>query len=420
MSAVTDYRATSFFHPSCVPSLSSRSEMKDDEESDKRAYDHGRASQVRVVSFDLDNTVWKTGPTIQAANDALASYLEMQGIVQPERVEVVMGQLFRQSKSTYAPFGGEDANAPILLTELRKDAVRFVLETNNGFSEEDAKEFSNLAFNVWTTARHEVLPQHLASNVLKCLQQIRGIQSFTGQPVLIGAITDGNSDPRNVPEIGEFFDFVVNSESVRVAKPDRRVYMKAIKEAASHPYLSDIFDKVDIENDDILEDIVGPWWVHVGDDFLKDIVAAKDLGMRSIWAKELIPEPFEPKPPQTPKKSVEEFVKEMSDRLADNSVIEMAVGADDYLAGSLRDEFADTTVFSFEHIGDTVIAWHQEAGVSPYHTDDELPRKDISNPTTSKSENSPGPFQTSKFCMSCGGKLPANAKFCSSCGEKQP
>ena len=55
--------------------------MKDDDESAKQAYDHGAgSSEVRVVSFDLDNTVWKTGPTIQAANDVLASFLEKQGI----------------------------------------------------------------------------------------------------------------------------------------------------------------------------------------------------------------------------------------------------------------------------------------------------------------------------------------------------
>jgi FMN phosphatase YigB (HAD superfamily) len=394
--------------------------MKDDDESAKQAYDHGAgSSEVRVVSFDLDNTVWKTGPTIQAANDVLASFLEKQGIEQPERVETVMGRLFRQSKSTYAPLGGDDPKAPILLTQLRKDAVRFVLENSNGFSESRAKKFSDLAFEVWTNARHEVLPQHLASNVLECLQQIRQIRTSMGQPILIGAITDGNSDPRRVPVIGEFFDFVVNSESVRVGKPDRRVYMKAIKEASSHPFLSDIFDNVDMEDVDVLEGIVGPWWVHVGDDFLKDIVAAKDLGMRSIWAKELIPELREPDQPQLPTKSVEEFVKEMSDKLADNSVIEMTVGADDYLARSLRDEFADSTVFTFADIGATVITWHQQADVNLKHDADDLSVKNASSSSNPNSSASPPPVGNTKFCMSCGGKLPATAKFCSSCGEKQ-
>jgi FMN phosphatase YigB (HAD superfamily) len=33
---------------------------------------------------------------------------------------------------------------------------------------------------------------------------------------------------------------------------------------------------------------VGPWWVHIGDDFFKDIVAAKESQMRTVWARELI------------------------------------------------------------------------------------------------------------------------------------
>jgi phosphoglycolate phosphatase-like HAD superfamily hydrolase len=185
-----------------------RSEMEETDDSSKMT---DCASQVRVVSFDLDNTLWKTGPTIQAANDVLAAYLEKEGIVQPERVEKVMGQLFTVSKSTYAPHGGESAKAPILLTQLRKDALRFVLEEHNGFSEADAADFANRAFEVWTSARHAALPEHFASDVVLCLEQIRGIKSSSGQPVLIGAITDGNSDPRTVAEIGRFFDFVVNS-----------------------------------------------------------------------------------------------------------------------------------------------------------------------------------------------------------------
>lgn len=375
------------------------------------------ASQVRVVSFDLDNTIWKTGPTIQAANDVLAAYLEREGIVQPIRVEKVMGQLFTVSKSTYAPHGGDNPKAPILLTQLRKDALRFVLEEHNGFSEADAAEFANRAFEVWTSARHAALPEHFASNVIPCLEQIRGIKSSSGQPVLIGAITDGNSDPRTVPEIGRFFDFVVNSESVGVGKPDRRVYMKAIQEVATHPFLSDLFDGINNDEEDLLEDIVGSWWVHVGDDFLKDIVAAKDLGMRSIWAKELIQDQSELEAPKSPKKSVEQFVKEISDKMAEKSVVQMAVGADDYLAGSLRDEFADATVISFTHVAETIVDWHQQAQATHNPVAFDLPAMSLAS---SSDQQGPPTAESSKFCISCGGKLPINARYCSSCGKKQP
>jgi putative hydrolase of the HAD superfamily len=383
-----------------------------------------RASHVRVITFDLDNTIWRTGPTIQAANDALAEYLDAQGIVQPDRVEKIMGQLFKQSKAKYAPMSGDDPKAPVLLTELRKDAIRFLLEHCNGFSPVDAIDFADQAFDLWTKARHEALPDHFASNVVESLANIKKIRADNGQPVLIGAITDGNSDPKTVPELCDFFDFVVNAENVGVAKPDKRVYTAAIKVAARHPYLQDIFINVDLENEDLLQDIVGPWWIHVGDDFMKDIVAAKDLGMRTIWAQELVQEKLVTIKPQaqSSSKSVEDFVKEISEKLAEEKVVKMCVGTEDYLAGSLQEDFADVSVASFEQIAETLIEWHRVSSLM-IASETEVITDGSEHDGLSLNRGLPidesHPPQGRKFCLSCGLKLPPTAKFCSSCGEKQ-
>lgn len=377
-----------------------------------------RPSEVRVVSFDLDNTLWKTGPTIQGANDALAEYLDEQQIVQTERVEKVMGNLFQVAKSTYSPLSGDDPKSPVMLTQLRKDAIRFILEENNGYSEQEATEFAEKSFQVWTNARHDALPKNFATSVISCLEEIRQIQSTSGQPVLIGAITDGNSDPRTVPMLSEFFDFVVNAEGVGVAKPDRRVYMAAIKEVAQHPYVADIFEGVDLENEDLVEDLVGPWWIHIGDDFLKDIVAAKDMGMRTIWAQELVKKP-EVEPTKKPSKSTEEFVKEISAKLADKNVVEMSVGSDDYLVGSIHDEFTDAIVPLFDRVGKTLVAWQEEAAMTSRDAEGDPVKATFSPPATTPQTGSAEEGEN-KFCMSCGTKLPPSATFCSSCGAKQP
>ena len=148
--------------------------------------------------------------------------------------------------------------------------------------------------------------------------------------------------------------------------------------------------------------------------------------MRSIWAKELVQDQTESEAPKAPTKSVEEFVQEISAKLADNSVVEMAVGSDDYLAGSLRDEFADATVFSFEHVGETIVAWHEQAASTlkavstAKAVEDGTVAVDLANSSNKLVENPPTSVGDSKFCMSCGAKLPVDAKFCASCGEKQP
>jgi hypothetical protein len=102
---------------------------------------------VRVITFDLDNTLWKTSATIAAANDALAEFLDAHSIVQPKRIEKIMGELFRASKETYCPIEPESAKAPVLLTQLRKDAVVQILIHDNGYSKQEAEAFAHQAFD---------------------------------------------------------------------------------------------------------------------------------------------------------------------------------------------------------------------------------------------------------------------------------
>ena len=65
------------------------------------------------------------------------------------------------------------------------------------------------AFAVWTKARHDAIPTHYATSVVSCLERIGTLQTSSGRPILIGAVTDGNSDPRNIPELRDLFDFCV-------------------------------------------------------------------------------------------------------------------------------------------------------------------------------------------------------------------
>jgi hypothetical protein len=68
-------------------------------------------SGIRVVSFDLDDTIWRTSPTISDANDALASHLREAFGIDPggERCEARMGTLFEQFPDRYA--GGDLSRA---------------------------------------------------------------------------------------------------------------------------------------------------------------------------------------------------------------------------------------------------------------------------------------------------------------------
>ena len=224
---------------------------------------------IRVISFDLDNCLWKTDACIDGANNALSKYLKENGnIQQPERVEHIMKRLFQTSPiTTYCPLaksvpasssppnsssddgstttttngdtGASSSNSssssssssrtsPVLLTKLRIDAIQELLVKYNDYTIEDARIYAQKAFEYWTMERHNNIPQNLATHVVETLLALKSSISVPSSPsssrqrqgehpVIIGAITDGNSDPRRVQELKDYFDFVVNAEEGKMA-----------------------------------------------------------------------------------------------------------------------------------------------------------------------------------------------------------
>ncbi len=384
-------------------------------------------SEVRVVSFDLDNTLWNTSATIDAANDALASFLDSRKIVQPIRVEKVMGELFQKNMSRYCPLD-EKAKAPVYLTLLRKDAIRNILEEANGYSAEEATTVSEEAFELWVQARHDAILNNMAVSAVNCLKEISSMQRKDGHRIIIGAITDGNSDPKRVQALAPFFDFCINAESVGVGKPDKRVYLEAIRQVASMPSMQDIFgNSPSTLPADSLEEKMGHFWVHVGDDFTKDVVAGKGLNMRTVWCRELILDSLKQQtvvhreiPPEL---SVEDLVKQVSEM----KVVKMEIGAGDYLSEMLQNEFADSVIDSFVDLSSLLKKWHTSetplaSSLLPAEDAQQvsaLHMEKANSRTVAREATEPANRDETKFCIFCGTKLPSVAKFCSGCGQAQ-
>ena len=411
------------------------------------------SSPVRVISFDLDNTLWKTGATIENANDALAAFLEQNQIVQNKRAEVIMGDLFRDNKARYCPVDTETAKGPVMLTLLRKDAIQQVAQVDNGYNPEAAAQLAEGAFQAWVTARHQAIPAFLADQVVETLQALATMRATSVQhPVKIGAITDGNSNPWLVDCLAGYFDFIVNAEQVGVGKPDKRIYLEAARQVLSEPRFADLLPMDDEmvsegqqhqENspqtinqndpstwsDEFVEDLLGPYWIHIGDDFTKDIVAAKSLNMRTIWVKELVKgkiqkmEQSDMSNKQGSGKTVEDLVKEVSEA----KVIQMEVGAEDYLAQALESEFADAVIDRFADLKDVLFGWNYEALTAEKQRDDFLSYMYAAEEPAAvsySSETTQGYEEVSnsndfKFCVYCGAKLIKEARFCSACGKPQ-
>ena len=484
------YSSSSSSQPSNVQFQSYQETLSDDQPIEPTA------SDIRVITFDLDNTLWKTGPTISYANQVLNDHVHSMGVT--GLVEVEMGRIFEANKQLYAGgnFVEDDDNPkteeelaqevmnvgetkedhvhiragkkkvqPVYLTMLRKDAIRSLLQST--VSDADTLERDvDEAFQLWMDARTQSITENYADNVLSTLSTIQSsiVPSPKFGKLYIGAITDGNSNPLSVPSIGEFFDFVVRAEDVGVSKPDGRVYKAAVAELmvtmmknghnvenvflgesnednlgyGSAAYMKPTATSwVDVgeETVDAFAEAVGPWWVHVGDDFFKDIVASKEFRMRSVWVRELIAKKRDSN--DTKKQDVQErekrTVQDLEKEIAKgNGVLTMTIGESEFLANSLHEEFSDAILERFDELGDLLIGWHEnglrkkQSGVdstSAAETNEQhrLGAKVVTNEASAP--DTIGPTQTPekhRFCVFCGEQLPAVAKFCSGCGEKQP
>ncbi len=417
------------------------------------------AYKIRVVSFDLDNTLWNTSATIDAANDALAQHIQVQLLrsfhitTQHDiRVEKVMGTLFTADRVKYAPVEGERAKSPVLLTKLRKDAIHqvvndYLLQQQQQSTNQTTTDISTIvhafvdhAFHVWTKARHDAISQQLASSTMDVMECIRSLRAPTNNPdakILIGAITDGNSNPKLVPQLANVFDFYMNAETVGIGKPNKRIYLEAAKNVfQTYPTLfHDMMAKITMINDEIsddqIEELIGPWWIHIGDDFIKDIVASNSLKMRNIWTRELCSTKKVDVPPGEQQRQAQEqpsqrSVDDLMQVVNEKKVVEMSIGADTYLADTVSGEFATAVVDELRHVANILRKWQDEAFVSSTSVQRRM-EEDDRHMTASQSETkSPRTNEEAqntatdvKFCMACGTKLPAVAKFCSTCGAAQ-
>lgn len=294
-------------------------------------------------------------------------------------------------------------------------------------------------------ARYAAIPSHYSSNVLDVLKAVSELNNDNGgSPILVGAITDGNSDPRNVPALKPYFDFCINAEQVGVSKPDKRVYLQAaLQYVFTNTALQDMGLPSSLTTEEQIEDVIGPWWIHIGDDFSKDIVAAKNLNMRTIWARELILDNIRNK--QATKQSQKEDIKsqytdnssaatavkkeippekelaEFQEKINSKTVVRMAVGADDYLTSSIEKEFADAIIDNFSDLPQVLQKWHgisQQQPASPEPAAAPL-AEPIKAETTAPNLKGDVLSKT-KFCVFCGAKIPMVAKFCSACSKEQP
>jgi HAD superfamily hydrolase (TIGR01549 family) len=196
-------------------------------------------SVTRVISLDLDDTLWPVGPVIAAAEATLLEWLTQR---YPRAVRGHSVDTMRALRARIAAQFPEQSHD---LTFLRRRALGMQL-TAAGYAEASSEE----AFEVFLAARNKV---EFFDDVRPALERLRSRYRLY-------ALSNGNADLDRCG-IGELFDGHVTAITAGAAKPDARIFAA-------------LRDMADVPADEIL---------HVGDDPITDVVGARQAGMQSVW-----------------------------------------------------------------------------------------------------------------------------------------
>ena len=199
--------------------------------------------KIKLITFDLDDTVWPNHKVIVDAEKALWSFLMM-------KVPQVKDQLNEDNINRIrVELVEKDNSLKFNLTKFRKEVVKALL-LELGLDENEAIYYSNESFNEFFKVRNKVQLYKDAKTILERLHR----------KVLIGSLSNGNAD-LEIIGINSFFDFSVNSKDVGSNKPSPPHFLKALEVASC-------------DADEA---------IHVGDCPVNDVGGARNCNINAIW-----------------------------------------------------------------------------------------------------------------------------------------
>lgn len=198
---------------------------------------------LRVITFDLDNTLWDVEPALLRAEEAQRRWLieHRPGAID----ELATGQLLELRKKLWKanPALAHDVSAMrrMFLERVQLDA---------GYDAAYAREGSEEAFAAFLAERQQV---ELYPGALEVIARL-------AERFCLGALTNGNADIYRT-EAGAFFKFAFQAEQVGASKPAAAMFEAALAATGAKPA-------------EVL---------HVGDSVDHDVRGAQRVGLRTVW-----------------------------------------------------------------------------------------------------------------------------------------
>ena len=198
---------------------------------------------IKLVTFDLDNTLWDNDPVLQRAEQACYQYLQQQS---PQLASVYSAADLAQLRLQLI---SQSPQLAAQVSKLRKLAMQQALQAV-AHPAAQIPALVEQAFAVFYRERNRI---ELFPHARPLLDQLKPYYQ-------LGTLTNGNSDLQLVG-ISEYFAFTLSAEKVGAAKPRPNLFHGALHRGNVLPHEM----------------------VHIGDHPEDDVYGAQQLGIHSIW-----------------------------------------------------------------------------------------------------------------------------------------
>lgn len=202
-------------------------------------------SGLKLVTFDLDDTLWDIRPTIVRAERKMRHWLSQyvpntDHWLRPDVLADIRDHLLAEMPKLQHDLG-----------QLR----RLVTETaivRSGVEQSEANKVSRAAFDVFLDARHDIVYFEGALETLDVLSS----------HFVLGALSNGNADIARLG-LDRYFSFAHTAASVGLGKPHPDMFQQALKSANVAPEEA----------------------LHIGDRTDHDVTGAAMVGMYTLHYK---------------------------------------------------------------------------------------------------------------------------------------
>jgi len=200
-------------------------------------------SKIRLITLDLDNTLWDVNSIIIKAEKAMVQWLTEH--VPESLAHYQRDNLMQIRAQVLADFKDKAHDLSFMRTQ-----VLYGVMQHAGLNDKQAQEMARRAFEVFFEGRNQVVFFPGAVDMLGALSE----------RFLLYALTNGNANIEKAG-LGEYLHGAYNSADVGASKPQPEMFHAPLQALGLHPHEA----------------------IHIGDHLVDDIAGAASVGMHTIW-----------------------------------------------------------------------------------------------------------------------------------------